>query len=482
MPTVHLPEPDRQIIANRAKITRDLRDLIGADSIIADEVGRRVFETDALTAYCRLPLAVVLPRTTQDVAVVLRYCHDNSIKLVARGAGTSLSGGAVPSEDAIVVSVSRMNQVLNVDLENRCAHVQAGITNLAISEAAATEGFFYAPDPASQIACTLAGNIATNASGPRCLKYGATSEHILGVKIVMMDGEIIDIGGQHLDAPGYDLLGLLIGSEGQFGVVTEATVRLLRSAEDTRPMLLGFGSTEAAIGCVGAIVGAGIVPVALEFMDKQAILACENFGLTGCPTDVENLLIVELEGSEDEVDGLTARVAHLAGPFAPIHIQAAESAADSDAIWQIRRAAFGAFAHVSEYYCLDGTIPVGQLPAVLPVIAQSCASYGLSVATVFHAGDGTLHAVIQYDANDPEQTERAQTCAADILRLCIEAGGTLSGEHGIGIEKRDLLHHQFSDTDIAVQMRVKTVFDPNWLLNSGKVFPLLGRTHASNAA
>ncbi len=482
MPTVHLPEPDRQLIADRAKIVRDLCDLVGADLIISDEVGRRVFETDALTAYRRLPLAVVLPRTTQDVARVLRYCHDNTIKLVARGAGTSLSGGTVPSEDAIVVSVSRMNQVLSVDLENRCAHVQAGITNLAISEAAAAEGFFYAPDPASQIACTLAGNIATNASGPRCLKYGTTTEHILGIKMVMMDGEIIDIGGQHLDAPGYDLLGLLVGSEGQFGVVTEATVRLLRSPEDRRPMLLGFGSTEAAIGCVGALVGAGIVPVALEFMDKQAILACENFGQADCPTDVENLLIVELEGSDDEVDGLIARVAQLAAPFAPTHVRAADSAVDSDAIWKVRRAAFGALAHVSEYCCLDGTIPVGQLPEVLPVIAQTCASYGLSVATIFHAGDGTLHAVIQYDVNDPEQTGQTQACAADILRLCVEAGGTLSGEHGIGIEKRDLLHLQCSDTDIAVQMRVKTVFDPNWLLNSGKVFPLLGRAHASDAA
>ena len=481
MSMVNLPEPDRQIIAQRTKISRDLRDLVGAEQVIDDVDGRRVFETDALTAYRRIPLVVVLPVNTEQVSLILRYCHDNNIKVVARGAGTSLSGGAVPSEDAVVVSLSRMKDLLAIDLENRCAQVQAGLTNLAISDAVAAKGFFYAPDPASRIACTIAGNIATNASGTRSLKYGGTTQHVIGIRIVMMDGEIIDLGGRHLDAPGYEFMAMIVGSEGQFGIVTEATVRLTRLPEEVRPMLLGFDDATAAINAAKACVGAGLVPVALDFMDKSALLSSEAFSQAGYPTDAECILIIELEGVDEEVDQLIARVAELCKPFAPNHVRAAETAADCEAIWKGRRAAFGAFGKDSDYCCLDGTIPVGRLPDVLPVISDLATHHDLKVATLFHAGAGNLHVVVQYDANDPEQVARMQACSTDVLRLCIESGGTLSAEHGIGLEKRDLMPLQFTETDIAVQMRVKTIFDPNWLLNPSKMFPSHGRSAPTGA-
>jgi glycolate oxidase len=482
MGLVVLPEPDRAILSRRDAIVADLRRLLGAGAVIADEDGRRAYETDALTAYRALPLAVLLPTSTEEVARALRYCHQHGIKVVARGAGTSLSGGALPSEDAVVIGVSRMSRVLEADYVNRVARVEVGITNLAISEAVKDRGFFYAPDPSSQLACTLAGNIGMNSGGAHCLKYGVTTNNVLGLKVVLMDGEVIEIGGTHLDAPGYDLLGLLIGSEGQLGIATEATVRILRAAEGARPMLLGFDSSEAAGQCVSAIIAAGIVPVAIEFMDKPAIHVCETFAKAGYPLDVAALLIVEVEGSDEEIAELLSVISSIAKPFAPKALRISQTAEQSAAIWKGRKAAFGAIGRISDYYCMDGVIPLGKLGEVLVSIAHICDKHNLRVANIFHAGDGNLHPLVLYDANDAAEADRAEQAGHEILELCVTSGGCLTGEHGVGIEKRDLMRVQFSETDLAVQMRIKTVFDPKWLLNPSKVFPLDGRKAAQEAA
>jgi glycolate oxidase len=482
MGLVVLPEPDRAILSRREAIVADLRRLLGAGGVIADEDGRRAYETDALTAYRALPLAVLLPSSTEEVSRALRYCHQHGVKVVARGAGTSLSGGALPSEDAVVIGVSRMSRVLEVDYVNRVARVEVGITNLGISEAVKDRGFFYAPDPSSQLACTLAGNIGMNSGGAHCLKYGVTTNNVLGLQVVLMDGEVIEIGGTHLDAPGYDLMGLIIGSEGQLGIATEATVRILRAAEGARPMLLGFDSSEAAGQCVSAIIAAGIVPVAIEFMDKPAIHVCETFAKAGYPLDVAALLIVEVEGSDEEIAELLSVISSIAKPFAPKALRISQTAEQSAAIWKGRKAAFGAIGRISDYYCMDGVIPLGKLGEVLVSISHICDKHNLRVANIFHAGDGNLHPLVLYDANDAAEADRAEQAGHEILELCVTSGGCLTGEHGVGIEKRDLMRVQFTETDLAVQMRIKTVFDPKWLLNPSKVFPLGGRKAAQEAA
>ena len=482
MSLVALPEPDAAIVSRREAIAEDLRRLVGAGAVIADEDGRRAFETDALTAYRRLPLVVVLPASTDEVSRVLAYCHQHGIKVVARGAGTSLSGGALPAEDAVVVGISRMNRVLEIDYMNRVARVEVGITNLGISDIVRARDFFYAPDPSSQLACTLAGNIGMNSGGAHCLKYGVTTNNVLGLKMVLMDGEVIEIGGPHLDSPGYDLLGLAIGSEGQLGIATEATVRILRAAEGARPMLLGFDSSEAAGQCVAAIIGAGIVPVAIEFMDRPAIHVCEAFAKAGYPLEVEAMLIIEVEGSNEEIADLLAVITEIATPFAPKAMRISQNAEQSAAIWKGRKAAFGAIGRISDYYCMDGVIPLGKLGEVLVAISHICDKHGLKVANIFHAGDGNLHPLVLYDANDQAQADRAEQAGHEILELCVASGGCLTGEHGVGIEKRDLMRVQFTETDLALQMRIKTVFDPKWLLNPAKVFPLEGRGAALEAA
>lgn len=467
-----MPLPDKATLSRSAEIIADLKRIAGEVAVIADEDGRRTFETDGLTAYRAMPLAVVLPDTTELVAEVLRYCHREKIKVVARGAGTSLCGGALPLEDAVVIGVSRMSKVLEIDYDNRFARVESGITNLAISKAVAEEGFFYAPDPSSQLACTLAGNLAMNSGGAHCLKYGVTTNNVLGAKVVLMDGEILELGGPHLDAEGYDLLGLMIGSEGQFGIITEATVRILRAAEGARPMLLGFASSEAAGACVSAIIATGIIPVAIEFMDRPAIEVCESFAKAGYPMDAEALLIVEVEGSEEEINDRLAQISCIAAAYNPTTIQVSSGAAQSAKIWKGRKSAFGAIGRISDYYCMDGTIPLSRLPEVLRGIGEICAAHKLRVANIFHAGDGNLHPLILYDANDEASAERAELAGAEILSLCVEVGGCLTGEHGVGIEKRDLMTKQFSEAELMLQMHIKTVFDPDWLLNPGKVFPL----------
>lgn len=480
MSMIAMPVPDATVLKRRDAIVRDLVRLVGGAQVIADLDGRRAFETDGLTAYRCMPLAVVLARSTEDVAAVLAYCHSGGIKVIARGAGTSLSGGALPTEDAVVIGLSRMNKVLDVDTQNRTARVEVGITNLGITSAVSPKGFFYAPDPSSQLACSLGGNIAFNSGGAHCLKYGVTTNNVLGLRLVTIEGEVIDIGGSYLDQPGYDLLGLFIGSEGQLGIVTEATVRILRQAEGARPMLLGFESSEAAGRAVSAIIAAGIIPVAMEFMDKPAIQVCEAFAKAGYPLDVEALLIIEVEGSPEEISMLLGRIVEIVEPFTPSVVRISQSAEQSAAIWKGRKSAFGAIGRISDYYCMDGTIPLGRLSEVLVRIGQICDAHGLKVANIFHAGDGNLHPLILYNANDAAEMLKAEQCGAEILKLCVDVGGCLTGEHGVGIEKRDLMSFQFTEVELALQMRIKTAFDPRWLLNPAKVFPLA--SPASHAA
>ncbi|WP_426440505.1 FAD-linked oxidase C-terminal domain-containing protein [Bradyrhizobium genosp. P] len=470
-----IPIPDQKILARRPDIVAGLALLVRPDALIISEEERRAYETDGLTARRCAPLAVVLPSTTEEVSAVLRFCNEEGVKVVARGAGTSLSGGAIPQEDAIVVGLSKMNAVLSVNYANRTARVQSGITNLAISQAVGPEGFFYAPDPSSQLACSIGGNIAMNSGGAHCLKYGVTTNNLLGVTIVLVDGTVLEIGGEYLDANGYDLLGLICGSEGQLGVVTEATVRILRTAEAARPALLGFDSAEAAGAAVAAIISGGIIPVALEYMDRSAIEIAEGYAKAGYPLDVEAMLIVEVEGVVEEVDGTLDRIIEIASAHRPRSIRVSRSAAESAAIWKGRKAAFGATGRISDYICMDGVIPTGQLPFVLRRTSEIVASHGLRVANVFHAGDGNLHPLILFDINKPGEMEKAERAGEELLKLCIEVGGCLTGEHGVGIEKRDLMPFQFNRADLDQQMRARAAFDPQWLLNPAKVFPLDGR-------
>ncbi|MFH6781737.1 MULTISPECIES: FAD-linked oxidase C-terminal domain-containing protein [Methylobacterium] len=476
--TIAFPLPDPAILARRDAILDGLRGLVAPEALVTSEDERRAFETDGLTAYRKMPLAVVLPSTTAEVSAVMRYCHEAGVKVVPRGAGTSLAGGAIAQEDAVILGVAKMNRVLDVDFPNRTARVQAGITNLAISAAVAHEGFFYAPDPSSQLACTIAGNIAMNSGGAHCLKYGVTTNNLMGVTLVMVDGTVVEIGGDHLDSAGYDLLGLVCGSEGQLGIVTEATVRILRAAEGARPALMGFGTVEDAGACTAAIIGAGIIPVAIEYMDREAITICEAFAHAGYPLDAEAMLIIEVEGCQEECDAMLARIVEIAKPFNPTSLKVSQSEAESAAIWKGRKSAFGATGRISDYICMDGTIPTGQLPRVLERIGEITKSYGLRCANVFHAGDGNLHPLILFDINTPGEMEKAEAAGEEMLKLCVEVGGCLTGEHGVGIEKRDLMTYQYNPEDLHQQMRVRAVFDPAWLMNPAKVFPLEGRIAA----
>ncbi|HEU4620432.1 MAG TPA: FAD-linked oxidase C-terminal domain-containing protein, partial [Gammaproteobacteria bacterium] len=426
--------------------------------------------------------------TTAEVAAILAYAHREGVKVVPRGAGTSLSGGAIPAEDAIVVGLGKFNRILEIDYANRCVVAQCGVTNLAITHAVAARGFYYAPDPSSQIACTIGGNVAENSGGVHCLKYGLTTNNVLGVELVTPEGEILRLGGRHLDSGRYDLLGLTIGSEGLIGVVTEATVRILRRPQTARALLVGFSSLEDAGGCVAAIIGEGIVPAGMELMDRPAIHAAEAFVRVGYPLDVEALLIVEVDGPVAEVDLLVDRLREIAARHAATSCRASASEQERLAFWAGRKAAFPAVGRLSpDYYCMDGTIPRRELPRVLRAIADLSARYGLGVANVFHAGDGNLHPLILYDANAPGQLELAERFGNEILRLCVDAGGVLTGEHGVGLEKRDLMTYQFTDDDLEVQHRVKLAFDPDLRFNPGKVFPTLhrcaegGREHVNAA-
>jgi len=474
--SVTMPEPDQAVLARRAEIVRDLSVIVPGEGVIAAEREMRPYESDGLTAYKQLPFVVVLPSTTEQVAQVLRYCHEHGIRVVPRGAGTSLSGGALPLADGVLLGMGKFNRVREIDYDNRVVVVEPGVTNLAISQAVAEQGFYYAPDPSSQIACTIGGNIAENSGGVHCLKYGMTTNNVLGCEMVLITGEIVRLGGKHLDADGYDFLGLVTGSEGLLGVVTEVTVRILRKPETARAVLVGFNSSEDAGLCVSKIIGAGIIPGGMEMMDKPAIHAVEEFVHAGYPLDVEALLIVELDGPAAEVDHLLERVEAIARDCRSTTCRVSTSEEERLLFWAGRKAAFPAVGRISpDYYCMDGTIPRAKLPRVLQRMRELSEHYGLRVANVFHAGDGNLHPLILYDANKPGELERTEAFGAEILKLCVEVGGVLTGEHGVGVEKRDLMPAMFSEIDLNQQQRVKCAFDTKGLLNPGKVFPTLHR-------
>uniref|UniRef100_UPI00356AA806 FAD-linked oxidase C-terminal domain-containing protein n=1 Tax=Actibacterium sp. TaxID=1872125 RepID=UPI00356AA806 len=440
---MQMPEPNQTILDRKPHLLARLRAVLPDEAVIDDPLETRAYECDALTAYRCPPLCVVLPASTDEVAAVLRICHEDGVPVVPRGSGTSLAGGAMPTEDSVILGVARLNDVLEIDLNNRFIRVQSGRTNLSVTGAVEGDDFFYAPDPSSQLACAIAGNVAMNSGGAHCLKYGVTTNNLLGVTMVLMDGTKVEIGGAHLDAGGLDLLGVICGSEGQLGVVTEATLRILRKPEGARPVLIGFDSSEVAGACVSDIIRAGVLPVAIEFMDRPCIRATEAFAGAGYP-DCEALLIVEVEGSDAEIDAQLALITGIARQHNPVELRESTSPEESARIWLGRKSAFGAMGQINDYMCLDGTIPVSSLPLVLRRIGEMSAEFGLDVGNVFHAGDGNMHPLILFDANKPGDLERCEAFGAEILKLCVEVGGCLTGEHGVGVEKRELMHSQFS--------------------------------------
>jgi glycolate oxidase len=468
---MEMPRPNPDVLARKQSVLERLQQVLPTDAVIHDPAETRAYECDALTAYRCPPMLAVLPSTTEEVSEVLRICHDEGVPVVPRGSGTSLAGGALPTADCVILGIARMNEVLETDYDNRFIRIQTGRTNLSVTGAVEDEDFFYAPDPSSQLACAIAGNIAMNSGGAHCLKYGVTTNNLLGVKMVMMDGSVVEIGGAYLDAGGLDLLGVICGSEGQLGVVTEATLRILRKPEDARPVLMGFDDNEVAGQCVSDIIKSGILPVAIEFMDTLCIKACENFAHAGYP-ECTALLIVEVEGSDAEIDYQLSKIIEIAKRHNPVELRESQSAEESAKIWLGRKSAFGAMGQMNDYMCLDGTIPVSSLPEVLRRIGEMSEEYGLPVGNVFHAGDGNMHPLILFDANKPGDLEKCEAFGAEILKLCVDVGGCLTGEHGVGIEKRDLMSHQYAPQDLEAQMAVKDVFDPRWLLNPAKVFPL----------
>ncbi len=469
---MRMPDPDPTIIARKAELAAALRAIVGPAALIDDAAGQKVFETDALTAYRQSPLLTVLPGTRAEAIAVLKTCAEAGVKIVPRGAGTSLSGGALPLADGVVIGLSRLNRILEIDYANRCAVVEPGVANLAISHAVADSGFYYAPDPSSQVVCTIGGNVAENSGGVHCLKYGLTTNNLLGLEMILATGEIVRLGGKHFDAAGYDLMGIIAGSEGLLGLVTEVTVRLLKRPEAARAMLAGFATNEAAGAAVAAIIRAGIIPAGLEMMDRSAILAVEAFAAAGYPQDAEALLILELDGAQDEVDDLARQVGALLDAEGAFMRRESADEAERLKMWAGRKAAFPAIGRLTpDYLCMDGSIPRRRLPEMLKTIGDLSRRYRLGVANVFHAGDGNLHPLIMYDANKPGELAAAEAFGADILKACVAMGGVLSGEHGIGIEKRDLMPVMFSPVDLDQQQRLKCAFDPGSLLNPGKVFP-----------
>jgi glycolate oxidase len=474
--TLKMPAPDRSVLDRRAEIVAALRAMVPGEGVIDHPDGLKPYESDGLTAYRQPPMVVVLPETTAQVSRVLAWCGENGVRVVPRGSGTSLSGGALPLEDAVLLGMGRFNRILEVDYDNRCAVVQPGVTNLGVTRAVEADGFYYAPDPSSQIACSIGGNVAENSGGVHCLKYGLTTHNVLGVELVLMNGEVVRLGGKGLDAPAYDLLGVVVGSEGLLGVVTEVTVRLLPRPETARALLVGFAAIEGAGQCVADIIAAGIIPGGMEMMDRASIHAAEDFLHCGYPLDVEALLIIELDGPQAECDHLLEEIAAISRTNGATTLRMSQGEDERLAFWAGRKAAFPALGRLSpDYYCMDGTIPRRALPQVLTRMEALSRRYGLRVANVFHAGDGNLHPIILYDANVEGELQRAEDFGADILRLCVEVGGVLTGEHGVGVEKRDLMPEMFTAADLEQQQRLKCAFDPDLLLNPGKVFPTLHR-------
>ena len=473
---MQMPKADNSIIERRSEIADGLRTIIPSHCVIDNEASMKAYDADGLSAYRQMPLVVVLPETTQQVADVMKWCRDENIKIVPRGAGTSLSGGALPLADGVLLGLGKFNQILDIDYENRCVVTQPGVTNLGITHAVEDNGFYYAPDPSSQIACSIGGNIAENSGGVHCLKYGLTTNNVLGVEIVTIDGDILRLGGKHLDSGHLDILGLMTGSEGLLGVVTEVTVRILQKPATQRAMLVGFASAQEAGQAVSKVISAGIIPAGMEMMDAPAINAAEDFVNVGYPRDAAALLIVELDGPQVEVDFLLERVSDIMKSSGSTSIRLSQNEEERNQFWAGRKSAFPAVGRISpDYLCMDGTIPRKALPEMLTRMSVMSQKYGLRVANVFHAGDGNLHPLILFDANTPGELELAEEFGNDILRNCVALGGVLTGEHGVGVEKRDLMGEMFTEEDLKQQQRVKCAFDPAHLLNPGKVFPVLHR-------
>ena len=434
------------------------------------------YECDGLPVYRQTPLAVAIPETLAQTQAVLRFCRDHDLPVVARGAGTGLSGGAHPLPDGLLLSLAKFNRILHIDPENRLATVEPGVRNLAISEAAEPHGLFYAPDPSSQIACSIGGNVAENAGGVHCLKYGLTVHNLRQVKLLTLDGELVTLGSETLEAPGYDLLSLITGSEGLLGIVMEVTVLLRPRPEKVEVLLAAFDSVARAGEAVSGIIASGVLPAGLEMMDRLSIEAAEDYANAGYPRDAEAILLCELDGMASEVAAQSARVRRLLAELGATEIHAAEDPAERARLWAGRKAAFPAMGRLSpDYYCMDGTIPRHRLGEILGTIQRLSEQYGLRVANVFHAGDGNLHPLILYDANQPGELERAEAFGGDILAACVEAGGTITGEHGVGIEKLDQMCLQFGSDELRQFHAIKAAFDPRGLLNPGKAVPTLHR-------
>ena len=484
MTSLQMPKVQQSILSNKDKIISDLCEIINRDNILSHEDEIRPYETDALAAYKQKPLLVVLPETVDQVSEILKYCNENKVKVVPRGAGTGLSGGALPLADCVLLSMGKFNKIIEVDYKNKCVVSQPCVTNLAITQAVQDNKFYYAPDPSSQIACSIGGNVAENSGGVHSLKYGATTNNLLGIQIVLMNGTITRFGGKTLDAEGYDILGLMTGSEGLLGVITEVTVKILKSPEVAKAALIGFPSIEDAGKCVTEIIAKGIIPAGMEIMDKALTKATNDFSKAGYPMDAEAMMIVELDGTDSEVSELIKRVEEIAKINKCSSVKRSKSDEERLKFWTGRKAAFPACAELApDYMCMDGSIPRGKLAEVLKEIQKLSVKYDLPVANAFHAGDGNLHPLIMFNANDPEQLRKTEEFGAEILKYCVKVGGALTGEHGVGIEKRELMCEAFNDTDIKQQLNIKIALDPNSLLNPGKVYPILrkcaeeGRVH-----
>jgi len=484
MTKLQMPKIDRKVFARKDIIVKDLKKIMNPEYVLDHKDELRPFETDGLSAYKQKPMIVVFPENTDEVSKILSYCNSEKIKVVPRGAGTGLSGGALPLADCVLLCLGKFNKILEIDYKNRCVVSQPGVTNLSITEAVQDKNFYYAPDPSSQIACSIGGNVAENSGGVHSLKYGTTTNNLLGVEAVFMDGTISRLGGKTLDSEGYDLLGLITGSEGLLCVITEVTVKILKKPEEIKAALIGFPTIEDGSKCVTEIISRGIIPAGMEMMDKELIRATDNFVKAGYPRDAESMLIVELDGTESDVTELMERVKKISQKNKATSIKISKNDEERLKFWEGRKAAFPACGDLApDYYCMDGTIPRGKLAEVLKEIQSLSKKYNLPVANAFHAGDGNLHPLIMYDSNDKKALAKTEKFGEEILKYCVKVGGVLTGEHGVGVEKRELMCEMFNNNDIQQQIKIKKALDVSSLLNPGKVYPILrkcaeeGRVH-----
>jgi len=484
MTKLSMPKIDRKLISKKDEIVKDLRKLVKFENVLDHEDQTRPFETDGLSAYKQKPLIVIFPENTNEVSKILTYCNKHRIKVVPRGAGTGLSGGALPLEDSILLCLGKFNKIIDIDYKNRCVVAQPGVTNLSITQAVQDKDFYYAPDPSSQIACSIGGNVAENSGGVHSLKYGTTTNNLLGAEVVFMDGTISRLGGKTFDSEGYDLLGLITGSEGLLCVITEITVKILKEPQAIKAAIIGFSSIEDGGQCVSEIIANGIIPSGMEMMDKALIHATDNFVKAGYPRDAESMLIVEVDGTETEVQELIEKIEKIAKKNKSSSIKISKNDKQRMKFWAGRKAAFPACGDLApDYYCMDGTIPRGKLALVLKEIKKLSKKYNLPVANAFHAGDGNLHPLIMYDSNNKDSLDKTEKFGEEILKYCVKVGGVLTGEHGVGVEKRELMCEMFNNNDIQQQIKIKKSLDGSSLLNPGKVYPILrkcaeeGRVH-----